>query len=240
MKYVTWRVWLSSSAVGVVSGCLAFGDYELNDEAQPSQPAMQTPASPGTPGTTPTEGECDDGDYSCVPGQLRICTEGEWSFHQDCSSEQVCSAELGACVTCKPGEDYACDGTVLTLCSATGNDYAAVEDCAESGLLCDTDFVPDSCFECRVPERRCSGTLLEKCVGHSFGGGTPCTIQPGCIPGVDGQDYCAECSTPGEEACSGAGERARCSDGYLFEVVEECPFGCVAQGATVSCRATAE
>ncbi len=219
------------------------GDYRCTDQA------LQLCDE----GTWSTEEICDDdrvcsaevgacvcraGVYSCVADSLLVCDgDGSWVIVDECE-EGFCSSESGTCLACQPGEEYYCNGSVLLECSDDGTEFTPVKDCAEEGLLCDTTVIADDCFECRSTDRRCVGDLLATCMGNSFSnGGTNCTIPPHCIESdAEGNDYCAQCSVPGEEACDADNQRTRCSDEYLWETLEQCVSGCVMDGSTSSCQ----
>ncbi len=184
---------------------------------------------------------CMAGTYSCARQTLLLCQGGMWTLAQECPTDEYCSSDVGRCVECQPGVDHLCDGTRLLRCSDDGSGFDTfVKDCAleRNGMRCDTEVVPDDCFECRASDRRCMGTLLAKCMGNSFeaGGGTSCTIEPGCIDAAGDDDYCAQCSTPGEEGCSASSERRRCTEDYRWELIEQCAGSCRLEGASSACE----
>lgn len=212
-----------------LTACLAFADYELTPEADsepseaPSEPAPQA---------------CSAGEYSCVTKQLRRCDDGNWAPLQQCEEAQFCSSELGACLTCEPDTTTACEGNVLMRCAMDGLGFEPAEDCGQLGLICDTQLSPEACIECRPTDRRCDGNVLLHCPDLTFGEGRPCA-EPSQCQSVDGRsDYCTECSEPGQEAC-GLRQRVQCSEELKFELLEECPNGCVAAGDSTRCESEA-
>ncbi len=183
---------------------------------------------------------CRDGIYRCVDQSLQVCTGEDWELESECPPDTFCSKENGACVACRPGVDHTCNGTELMQCAADGSGFSVpVKDCAQEGdgLQCDTTVVPDDCFECRQTDRRCAGNLLTRCMDNQFtAGGTNCDFSPGCVE-VDGyNDYCPECSIPGEEVCDGRNQRKRCGDDYILEVLEQCLNNCTVQAGTSVCE----
>lgn len=210
-------------------GCLAFTEFE--QEQQDGDNAFEPEIVPPT-GSAPQR-LCEDDAFSCVADELRRCVNGQWVALIQCAAGLICSAELGDCLSCEPDRDVECQQGRLMQCDATGKSYRVLEDCAAQGLLCDTTLSRDSCLECRPADRKCEENLLLRCVGGVFSGGTSCGSLPcRAVDGLD--DYCAECSRPGEEAC-GANQRVTCSEQLVFEPIEDCAQGCVLEGTSTRC-----
>jgi hypothetical protein len=204
--------------------CLAFQDVELSTDNPAGPSAQQAGACPG-----------EEGQHNCVllageatmrQTSLRLCRDGVWSEVTRCEASQHCSAELGACVACEPGEQYRCEGTQLQVCSANGTDYRLEKDCALEPVnkLCDTRIRANDCFECINADQICDGDgqyLL--CSGNRFATIVDCDdFGIGCVSVEDGKDYCSDCSTVGQYHCGVNSRLEICNAGYVYEPVQEC------------------
>jgi hypothetical protein len=208
---------LSISLVcGALTGCLAFKDFELEEESNvASTGAVERPCAV-------------EGSFECSQQKLYQCQAGVLVLQTTCGSQQVCTEQLGRCTVCSPGDDVACTGPdagVLSQCGPLGDDYnVVIADCGASGLVCAAELAPDRCVPCITGQARCEDEkTLVKCVDLEFASYSTCDL--GCQD-VDGnEDYCAQCSPPGVLACRGRDLHV-CTQDLEFELQEECQSGC--------------
>lgn len=223
-----WCVSLGAFAVWASTGCLVLSEFE----DAPSEDASVAPSA--TVDATQRRGNaCEAGQFSCVLDELRVCMGGRWMLQQTCAAGDYCSPDLGACLRCKPNAEHRCSDGQLQRCAATGTEFVVIADCESADKACDTSVSVDACVDCAVPDRRCLDGALQRCVQGRFDAGVPCTI--GACQQVDGRnDYCAQCTDPGQEAC-GADERVLCGEGLRWELLEQCPQGCASDDGATRC-----
>lgn len=131
--------------------------------------------SSGAGGTAP--GECTPGEYSCLGDLLRYCNDqGLYEPKEACSNE-LCSAELQGCLTCKPGSIKGClEGNMQEVCKVDGLGYEKVA-CDAAAPFC-LEGACVQCVEssdCPASSKTCVGPLClkNKCTEEPLPKDTP-------------------------------------------------------------------
>jgi hypothetical protein len=154
------------------------------------------------------EEACPAGTLGCLGETLRRCrTAGDgWDPIDTCLSAAVCeltveqsSGELTpSCATgCSPAETFRCNGMLLEQCASNLTEWIPIEDCAASGLLCDS--TAGACGgPCTPGSYRCNSAALEVCdASETWVLSAECATPALCVATQDlGGAWRAECLTP--------------------------------------------
>ncbi len=170
---------------------------------------------------TCNDAPCPPGAQSCNGPQPQRCREDQTGFDpigEPCVTSALCNddGESAFCEepTCRRGElsgdEYACDGALLSRCNENLTGYDAVETCA-APELCDA-----SARECRAPlcelgEHRCEGALLQLCNAGRTGFDTAenCGDASQCDAALGA---CSDPCEPGSSRCTPQGRIEECRD----------------------------
>jgi IgGFc binding protein len=82
-------------------------------------------------------GPCAEGAHQCTGHLWQVCHGGKWQSAQNCTTDQVCSEQIG-CSACVPGST-GCDGDHVVQCDASGHLTTSIQmDCGPT-LTCAAD-----------------------------------------------------------------------------------------------------
>lgn len=174
---------------------------------------------------------CKPGEHQCNDKELRRCQPGGgWETVRTCETASLCflnpDRRGGSCnePACETPGIRKCDGARLLRCSAGGERWELVQECAAPALCRPDPATPEEepagCVPpvCSAGQHRCEGAVLSE-----------------CAPTLDGWQVKTECASPelcnpkagacgtaasGELACSGAELYASDSGGW--KLLETC------------------
>ncbi|MFC1642850.1 hypothetical protein ACFL5O_09240 [Myxococcota bacterium] len=236
--------------VAAAGGChLVFGDFQVDDSAVSGAGGdLRQTGQAGAGdwlGVAGSASEDDDGDASggnnhaaawgglagapcvesarrCQEASLQQCTDGDWNEISSCASADHCDEALGYCAVCL-ADERRCDGQDVLRCTGARDGWETYVTCG-AGEVCDPERV--TCVLCTPQDDYCEEGNLVSCNGTRDGWERwPCDF--GCVEVVDGPDYCAQCSTPGDSACTTAQSVQVCSEEKRWVVKESCDDECI-------------
>lgn len=142
----------------------------------------------------------------------------QWELLDQCGSDALCSAELGACIpaTCRRGEHRCTETGELIRCTADLTQFERAAVC-RSQAFCSAQPGREGCelTACRAGRQRCNGPQIEECRADRRGFdvvGEACASASLCIEGESDKARCAEpACDAGVFQCAGA-SLERCND----------------------------
>lgn len=197
---------------------------------------------------------CPGGTLSCDGERLRRCrTAGDgWDILSTCPSAALCELAVqqgGGVVTpscaagCSPPGSFRCSGMLLEQCSSDSTAWQPIEDCAESGLLCDS--TTGACGgPCTPGSYRCNSATLEVCdASEVWVLSQECATPALCVATQDlSGAWDARCQTPecdpGEVRCNPDDPRLleECNtDRNGFTLIETCASGALCRANDRRC-----
>jgi alpha-tubulin suppressor-like RCC1 family protein len=203
----------------------------------------------GAPGT----GACTPGEHACTPdGHLQTCQGGPapaFDAGKACGAAGKCSASLGICLKCVPGE-FQCASNVLQQCNIFGSAFEDTEACA-SVTSCVGSGQKGYCVRCKPGVAACEATLVHVLASPDDSAAYPSNHLVTCNAEGSGTDTsqvcvadspvcdpvgksCLNCA-PNSLFCDGNGLDQCSADGTNYSFKQNCPTGNTCDAATASC-----
>lgn len=225
-QHSAWNVIAVGCVVLACFGCEQLaGPVEIAGETTLIEPIKNPSTAAGCTdagafGAACPTSRCEPDAYHCQAAVLQRCNlEGTgWAPVDQCASEVLCDAALGACLPalCAPRQHRCTETGELVACSADLTRFEHVENC-RSPAFCSAASGREGCESaaCRAGRQRCNGAQIEECRADRRGFtpvGEPCASASLC---VEGESELARCQEPtceaGRVSCEGV-TLQRCAD----------------------------